>query len=153
VCWALSNITAGSRDQIQAVINASLIPPVIKQLTASELEVRKEAAWIINNITSGTPQQVRSVVDQGGIPPLCEFLAVKDAKILTVGLQALENILRIGKEDKEENGPTATNLFAQIVADCGGVDKIEELQNHTDNDVYEHSVFILEQFLMSEDDV
>jgi hypothetical protein len=154
VCWAISNITAGTRDQIQAVINASLIPPVIKQLTASEFEVRKEAAWTISNLTSGgTPQQVRYVVDQGVIPPLCELLTVYDAKIITVALEALENVLRIGKEDKEQNGPTATNVFAQIVADCGGLDKIDQLQNHTNNEVYEHSVCLLEQFFDVEDDV
>jgi len=153
VCWAISNITAGTREQIQAVINASLIPAVIKQLSASEFEVRKEAAWTISNLTSGgTPQQVRYVVDQLVIPPLCDLLTVYDAKIITVALEALENILRIGKEDKEHNGPHATNVYGQQVMDCGGLDKIEQLQNHTNNEVYEHAVCMLEQFFDVEED-
>eukprot|EP00759_Apiculatamorpha_spiralis_P033919 PhF_6_TR35030/c1_g1_i1/m.51046 len=153
VCWAISNITAGTREQIQAVINAGLVPPVIKQLSAAEFEVRKEAAWTISNLTSGgTPQQVRYVVDQNVIPALCELLTVYDAKIITVALEALENVLRIGKEDMDQSGPNSANVYARMVADCGGLDKIEQLQNHSNNDVYEHAVCMLEQFFEVEED-
>jgi hypothetical protein len=30
VCWSLSNVTAGTRAQIQAVINAGLLPKILK---------------------------------------------------------------------------------------------------------------------------
>ncbi len=31
-CWTISNITAGTRDQIQAVIDAGLMPPLVHLL-------------------------------------------------------------------------------------------------------------------------
>eukprot|EP00760_Papus_ankaliazontas_P009038 PhM_4_TR13959/c1_g1_i14/m.31989 len=149
VCWAISNICAGTRDQVQAVINANLVPQVIKQLTASEFEVRKEASWTISNLTSGgSPAQVRYVVEQDVIPPLCELLTVYDPKIISVALEALENILRVGKDDA--NG--GNNRYAVLVHECGGLDKIEQLQNHNNNEVYEHAVVLLEQYFDTEED-
>ncbi len=52
-CWTISNITAGNRDQIQAVLDANLIPPLLKILEDGDFKTRKEAAWAISNATSG----------------------------------------------------------------------------------------------------
>ena len=43
-CWTISNMTAGTRDQIQAIIEASIIPPVIHLLSNAEFDIKKEAA-------------------------------------------------------------------------------------------------------------
>lgn len=57
--WFLSNITAGNKQQVQAVIDAGLIPMIITQLTKGEFQTQKEAAWAISNLTiSGSKQQV-----------------------------------------------------------------------------------------------
>lgn len=57
--WFLSNITAGNKLQVQAVIDANLIPLIIEQLSKGEFHTQKEAAWAISNLTiSGTKQQV-----------------------------------------------------------------------------------------------
>lgn len=56
----------------------------------------QEAAWAISNATSGgKPEQIKYLVQQGCIPPLCELLEVHDAKIVTVALEGLENILKV----------------------------------------------------------
>ena len=58
-CWTISNITAGSKEQIQAVIDANIIPPLVDKVRNGEPDVRKEAAWAIANATSGAlPEQV-----------------------------------------------------------------------------------------------
>ena len=55
----MSNITAGNKQQVQAVIDAGLIPMIIAQLTKGEFQTQKEAAWAISNLTiSGSKQQV-----------------------------------------------------------------------------------------------
>lgn len=97
-CWTISNITAGSVEQIQAVLDGGLIPGVIHVLQHAEFKTRKEAAWAISNATSGgTPPQIQFLVSQGCIPPLCNILSVNDAKVTEVALDALENILRVGQ--------------------------------------------------------
>eukprot|EP00968_Pinguiococcus_pyrenoidosus_P014213 scaffold1291_cov256-Pinguiococcus_pyrenoidosus.AAC.9 len=58
-CWTISNITAGSKQQIEEVIKADIIPPLIQLLRHAEFDIRKEAAWAISNATSGgTDEQV-----------------------------------------------------------------------------------------------
>ena len=45
-CWTISNITAGNAAQIQAVIDANIIPPLIHLLTNGDLKTRKELTQI-----------------------------------------------------------------------------------------------------------
>ena len=44
---------AGTKEQIQAVIDAELIPPLVAMLGEAEFDIKKEAAWAISNATSG----------------------------------------------------------------------------------------------------
>lgn len=52
-CWAVSNITAGTSEQIQAVLDANFLPALIHVLQHDEQPVRKEALWAVANATSG----------------------------------------------------------------------------------------------------
>jgi Armadillo/beta-catenin-like repeat len=45
--------------------------------------------------SGGKSDQIKYLVQQGCIPPLCELLTVHDAKIVTVALEGLENILKV----------------------------------------------------------
>ncbi len=51
-----SNITAGNRVQIQAVIESNVFPLLSNKLANADFDVKKEAAWAIANATSGTPE-------------------------------------------------------------------------------------------------
>lgn len=96
-CWTISNITAGTQDQIRAVMDASIIPPLVELLQNAEFDIKKEAAWAISNATSGgTPEQIKFLVDAGCIPPLCDLLTTFDPRVITVALEGLENILKVG---------------------------------------------------------
>ena len=149
-CWTISNITAGNNLQIKAVIEANVIPPLINLLKNAEFDIKKEAAWAISNATSGgTPEQINFLVEQGCVPPLCDLLEVRDAKIVTVALEGLENILKIGDGMKDNNGE---NPHANTVELANGLDKIDELQNHENNDIYERAVKILEKYFGAVDE-
>jgi len=145
-CWSLSNITAGNKDQIQMVIEANIIDPLIQLLTSAEFDLRKEAAWAISNATSGgTNQQIKYLVEQGCIKPLCDLLPSQDAKIVRVALEGLENILKVGEQEmKDTNG--GINAHANLVAEMHGLDKIEELRNHENADIYGKALKLLETF-------
>ncbi|XP_023729724.3 importin subunit alpha-1a [Lactuca sativa] len=52
-CWTISNITAGNKEQIQTVIEANIIGPLIHLLQNAEFDIKKEAAWAISNATLG----------------------------------------------------------------------------------------------------
>lgn len=149
-CWTVSNITAGNKDQIQAVIDDKLIPPLIYLLGHAEFDIKKEAAWAISNATSGgTHQQTRFLVNEGCIKPLCDLISCSDARIVTVALEGLENILKVGEVTKAED---QANVFTALIDEADGLEKIEALQNHTNNDIYEKAMRILEQYFGLEDE-
>jgi len=147
----VSNITAGNKDQIQAVVDNNIIPPLIQLLTNAEFDIRKEAAWAISNATSGgNPMQIRFLVQQGCIRPLCDLLTVSDPKIVTIALEGLENILKVGEEDSKNTG--GQNPMAVFISEADGLNKIEELQQHSNNDIYERCIKILETYFGVEDE-
>jgi hypothetical protein len=80
-------------------MDANIIPPLIHLLATAEFDIKKEAAWAISNATSGgTHAQIKYFVEQGCIKPLCDLLTCQDARIVTVALEGLENILRVVRE-------------------------------------------------------
>uniref|UniRef100_H2YIH5 Importin subunit alpha n=1 Tax=Ciona savignyi TaxID=51511 RepID=H2YIH5_CIOSA len=136
--WFLSNITAGNQSQVQAVIDAGLIPQIINHLTKSDFQTQKEAAWAISNLTiSGNKNQVVYVCDQGVIPPFCGLLVAKDNQVVQVVLDGINNILKMTGDN---------DTVATLIEECGGLDKIEMLQNHVNEDIYKLAYEIIDQF-------
>jgi len=152
-CWTISNITAGNKDQIQAVIAAGIIAPLVNLLQTAEFDIKKEAAWAISNATSGgTHDQIKYLVSQGCIKPLCDLLVCPDPRIVTVCLEGLENILKIGESEKNLGTTGGVNQYAQLVDEAEGLEKIENLQSHDNNEIYEKAVKILETYWLEEED-
>jgi len=150
-CWTISNITAGNRVQIQAVIDCGIIPRLIQLLNNNDFEIRKEAAWALSNATSGgSPDQIRYMVDQHMIEPMCELLQCNDFRIVQVALECLENFLKAGERAAVETG--AGNEYASLIEEHQGLDHIEELQTHANNEIYEKAIHILETYFAAEDD-
>jgi hypothetical protein len=83
---------------------------------------------------------------------MCDLLACADARIVTVALEGLENILKVGACDMQEGGPTAVNMYAGFVDEAEGLEKIEALQHHTNNDIYEKAVKIMETYFGLEEE-
>lgn len=66
VAWALSNITAGNQSQIQAVIDAGLVPALIELLRNGDGKTQKEATWAVSNFTcGGSLDQIAYLVREG----------------------------------------------------------------------------------------
>mmetsp|Transcript_23739 Transcript_23739/g.62009 ORF Transcript_23739/g.62009 Transcript_23739/m.62009 type:complete len:529 (-) Transcript_23739:199-1785(-) len=147
-CWTISNVTAGTRDQIQAVCDANLIPPLIHVISTAEFRTRKEATWALSNLTSGgSSRQVQYLVSQGVIKPLSDLLDLKDVKMLNVALDAFTNILKHG-----EAGGGEENAYADFIDECGGMDKIESLQAHENEGIYQKSLKLMERYFAEEED-
>jgi importin subunit alpha-6/7 len=120
-------------------------------LANAEFEIRKEAAWAISNATSGgSPEQIKFLVTQGCIRPLCDLLTCSDPKIVTIALEGLENILKTGEDDSRASG--TQNQMAVYVSEADGLNKIEDLQQHSNNEIYEKCIKILETYFGVEDE-
>jgi hypothetical protein len=153
-CWAISNVTAGNQPQIQAVINAGLMVPVIQALEQGDFDIKKEAAWAISNASmGGSPQQIEYLIANGCLKPFIDLLTVSDTKILVLVLDTLDNLLRIGKSQQEQNG-LSDNPIAVLVEQNEALSKIEELQENTNEEVYQKAAKLLEtHFEIQEDDI
>ncbi|XP_069462743.1 importin subunit alpha-6 [Ambystoma mexicanum] len=148
--WTISNITAGSRTQIQAVIDANIFPILIEILQKAEFRTRKEAAWAITNATSGgTPEQIGYLVALGCIKPLCDLLTVMDSKIVQVALNGLENILRLGEQESRQNG-MGINPYCAHIEEAYGLDQIEFLQSHENQEIYQKAFSLIERYFSTE---
>lgn len=143
--WFLSNITAGNQQQVQSVIEAKLIPMIIHHLDKGDFQTQKEAAWAISNLTiSGRKDQVAHVVSLGVIPPLCNLLSVKDAQLIQVVLDGLNNILKMAEDE--------VDTICTYIEECGGLDKLEALQNHENEDIYKLVYDIIDTYFSASED-
>ncbi|KAI5139729.1 Importin Subunit Alpha-7 [Manis pentadactyla] len=149
---AVGNIVTGDDIQTQAVIDANIFPVLIEILQKAEFRTRKEAAWAITNATSGgTPEQIRYLVSLGCIKPLCDLLTVMDSKIVQVALNGLENILRLGEQEGKRSG-SGVNPYCGLIEEAYGLDKIEFLQSHENQEIYQKAFDLIEHYFGVEDD-
>jgi len=155
--WAISNITAGTSSHIQAVLDEGIIPHLFEMLENATFDIRKEAAWAISNATSGgTDEQTQYLVEIGVIPALCGLLDVQVPRVLDVALSGLDNILKLGRQQQivkkiEENGEEIeihVNPYAEMIEECRGLDKLENLQLHPNEEVYTKAFNILEHYFI-----
>eukprot|EP00914_Ancora_sagittata_P025345 GHVO01050388.1.p1 GENE.GHVO01050388.1~~GHVO01050388.1.p1 ORF type:complete len:503 (+),score=66.38 GHVO01050388.1:91-1599(+) len=146
-CWAISNITAGNKTQIQQVITNHMIPQLIALLKNSEIEIRREAAWAISNAASGgSHQQVDYLVECGCIKPLCDLLDLPDMKIVSVTLEALLVILKVGQKKMYEE-ELEDNPYVDLIEKANGSYKMKSLQDTPKNQrPYQQVIDILNQF-------
>ena len=116
---------------------------IIHHLVRGDFQTKKEAAWAISNLTiSGRKEQVAFVVENGVIPPFCDLLSVKDTQVVNVVLDGINNILKMAGNEVEH--------ICQMIEECQGLDKIEQLQSHENEDIYKLAYDIIDQYF-SED--
>ena len=57
VTWVISNITAGSKEQISRVVDSGFIVKLIDMCIHDELEVKREVVYALANTVSGVPAE------------------------------------------------------------------------------------------------
>lgn len=139
-CWLLSNIAAGTPDQITSIMRSPRpLSLVIEAVKNAEWDVKKEATWVISNIaTGGTDEHVMGLVALNAINALCSVLTAGDSKIVMIVLDAIEKILEVGMKAGKD--------YANLVDECDGLDAIEQLQEHSNDDVYKKAISIIERY-------
>ncbi|RWV92662.1 hypothetical protein BHE74_00051063 [Ensete ventricosum] len=148
-CWALSYLSDGTNDKIQSVIETVLIPALrtVGNIVTGDDSQTQKLAGQFPTLQQGI--ELRS--SQGCIKPLCDLLVCPDPRIVTVCLEGLENILKVGEIEKDL-GKYGVNPYAQLIDECEGLDKIENLQGHDNNEIYEKTIKLLERYWVEEED-
>ena len=60
--------------------------------------------------------------------------------------------MEAGEFEKNEDNPEGVNMYARVIEDADGLDKIEGLQTHENTDIYNLAVNILENYLGDDED-
>lgn len=122
--WTISNITAGTTEQIQKIIDANILGDIINVLKMvcskivcvciyinrcillffkllfflfqGDFKSQREAVWAITNFTSGCSVfQLFTFLNLKLIPAFCNMLNTKDWKTICVVLDGILNILQV----------------------------------------------------------
>ena len=100
-------------------------------------EVKIECLWVIGSISScGTEVQLQKLVKSNVIPYLCQNLEFYDPKTILMILDSIDNILIAGDRLCDD--------YRTIFHEYDGIEFIESLQTHINDDVYRRSVEIIE---------
>ena len=144
--WMVSNVAAGTRKQIDALFEQrDIVPAVIKHGADDAWEVQKEAAYVLGNLLSGgTNAHKQQLVEYGALTPLVALLTVQDSSVVLLALEGIEKILQLGQCGAES--------AASLVDQADGLDRIENLQSHANEEVYKAAVKIIEQYFGEEDE-
>lgn len=148
-CWAVSNIAAGTKEQISTMMAVpGLMSCVTQQLRSNvEWQVRKEACWVVFNVaTTGDAEHVLQMVASSVIEPLTSLLDCTDPRILTVALDAVCAILDMGKKLTSAQYSSMIEMFEE----AGVVEALDNLQQFNDTDVYNKCILIVEKHFSSE---
>ena len=97
----------------------------------------------MTNLTSGgTAEQIVHLCQCGVLDPFCNLLTADDAKIICIILDGLTNIFNAAKHISD----LAVDEMRTVIEANGGLDKIEQLQNHKNDEVYKKAHEIIETF-------
>lgn len=95
----------------------------------------------MTNLTSGgTVQQLAQLVQLGVLTPFCNLVEAKDWKTVIVVLDGLTNILNAAQKMGE------VERVAIMIEECGGLDKLEALQHHENEQVYQKAMAMIDTF-------
>mmetsp|Transcript_471 Transcript_471/g.554 ORF Transcript_471/g.554 Transcript_471/m.554 type:complete len:545 (-) Transcript_471:45-1679(-) len=140
MCWLISNITAGTQKQIGTFLKVpKLVEKVVNYAKDAPWDIRKEAIWAVSNAcTGGTDSQVIFMVNQDALESMVAALDVGEYKIVVVALEAIHNMLTVSEREDQS--------YDKLLHEIGGLDKIESLQSHGNDEVYNKTVEIIQQF-------
>ncbi len=94
---------------------------------------------------SGKLEQVAYVLEQGVLQPFCDLLSIEDPQIMVVVLDGISNILKMASNNYDD----LASITAQI-EECNGLDLIEHLQSHRNEEIYRLAFDIIDKYFSEE---
>ena len=165
----LAPCTPGAAAKVVAARGVARVPRVLSEATATrlhayvlgrfellsnaEFDIRKEAAYALcNALLGGSMATVSGLVYLGVLPSLCSCLTSPDVDLIHTVLDALGAALEAGEIGRQSAPPGAPNACVQQIDECGGVEKLEELQQHENAAVYEKAGRLLDEYFADQGD-
>lgn len=151
IAWLVSNITAGTRDQIDEVLSHSIITSVMKLLIESDLNVKKEATYIFYNIAIlASPNQILKLVSLGILEYLKDALNNSDPKYVLV--ISTQNMLTFTRALLKAGEDLQVDSLKFMMDSSGCIDVLEKLLNSQNSLISEKAYGIVRDFIGLDED-
>ncbi|EGI68539.1 PREDICTED: uncharacterized protein LOC105143168 [Acromyrmex echinatior] len=125
-------------NQVQNVLDAGLLPPMIKIFVFGKGMVRKMTEWILMDLISrATSQHLTELVNANILLALSSLLGEKNHKHIISALNGLNNIWDVAEKVKQREKLVTT------FKEAGGLDKLKALQYHEHEIIYEKSMIMI----------
>uniref|UniRef100_A0A8C2KR84 Importin subunit alpha n=1 Tax=Cyprinus carpio TaxID=7962 RepID=A0A8C2KR84_CYPCA len=163
---AVGNIVTGDDLQTQVILNCSALQSLLHLLSSPKESIKKEACWTISNITAGNRAQIQvhacftplsqiqsllvNTVKRSYMMCYVHLLTLMDSKIVQVALNGLEKILRLGELEAKRGG--GINPYCALIEEAYGLDKLEFLQGHENQEIYQKAFDLIEHYFNTEDE-
>ncbi|KAI5191463.1 importin subunit alpha-6/7 [Nematocida sp. AWRm77] len=151
ICWVISNITAGTPEHVDQVIDNGFLEILVNSLKNADQLTKVEACWGLCNASMHIKThmyQAKEVYTAGAVHAFAKFLPTvkSDPKIVSAMLDCLYNFLECGKLDSFGGD----NEVGIEIEDSGLIDYIEELQGITNYSVSSSASKIIRDFFYNE---
>ena len=145
-CNLLSYTPFATQSQIEALFDRKqVIATLVDAVTSGSWDVRKRALLSLAKIVKcGSTTHILSLVQDDVLTALCcLFHCGLESEITAASLKAIEKILTIGEQYHCD--------YSLAITNCGGLDKLYNLQEHADDAIYQLALHIIESFFIIDD--
>lgn len=133
-CWILGNIASGMPYQIERLISTPQLVHTLVTMVLGECFRLQHLAFFVlaRAITGGIDVQIRYFVAQNAIRAIAHMLPCPDNNVRLDGIRALQRIMEVGRCIASESDDTASNMYAIVFEECGGIASLEMMQQPSD---------------------
>ena len=127
--WAMSYLSDGNDDRINACVEANVTPAVVANLSHAEVKIVTPALRVVGNLVSGNEHATQTVLEAGALPALHGLLDHPKKGIRKEACWAISNITA-GTAEQIETVLSFSSIMKKIV----------ELAEHANWDVRKEAV-------------
>ncbi|KAJ1871940.1 hypothetical protein LPJ57_005133 [Coemansia sp. RSA 486] len=122
--WVLSSITACCKTDVDAVVNAGVVPDLVRIIEKQNFDLKKEAAYSLLNIAI-VGQRIGDLPNEQLVKEFVEFVRSADEELVRMGVQFLSLLF------EQLPGELGVEMLRKVE---GGVDALETLIAVTEDD-------------------
>ncbi|KAK1393270.1 hypothetical protein POM88_012326 [Heracleum sosnowskyi] len=153
VTWPIFSFLEVSSKTIRSLYNIKLLYTFKLVDSNHKQSIKQDACWTISNIMAGNNERMQAFIEAGIIAPLVQLFGNAEFEMKKVAAWAVATAAAVGTheqikflvgEDEKNLGHTGeVNVYTQLIDEAEGLKKIENLQSHENNEIYEKVVKLL----------